>query len=449
MAKFWRALGAPRAAERDASLSIDQWAEFFKYGANTYGPVVGQGTLVGEREEPPNNFVGYVRAGYKSNGVVFACMLARLLLFSEARFQFRQVRSGRPGDYFGTTELGVLEAPWPNAATGDLLTRAIQDVDIAGNFYAVRRGDRIYRRRPDWMTIILGSTTGTEDPDEAELVSYMYQPGGLQSGEDPVFYEPWEVAHFAPIPDPEARYRGMSWLTPVLREIMADGASTSFKQRFFEQGATPNMVVSLDREVSRENFKKWVEMFRAGTEGAENAYKTMFLGGGAQAQVVGRDFQQIDFKNTQGAGETRIAAAAGVPPVIVGLSEGLEAATYSNYSQARRRFADGTMRPLWRNIAGSLSTLIAVPNGAELWYDDRDIPFLAEDVKDAAEVLQMQATTMKTLVDAGYTPDSVRDSVVSGDMSRLDHSGLTSVQLLPPGSPRNGNGAAASPATAD
>jgi phage portal protein BeeE len=54
---------------------------------------------------------------------------------------------------------------------------------------------------------------------------------------------------------------------------------------------------------------------------------------------------------TQGAGETRIAAAAGVPPVIVGLSEGLQAATYSNYSQARRRFADGTMRPLWRNAA--------------------------------------------------------------------------------------------------
>jgi hypothetical protein len=62
--------------------------------------------------------------------------------------------------------------------------------------------------------------------------------------------------------------------------------------------------------------------------------------------------KQIDFKVTQGHGETRIAAAAGVPPIIVGLSEGLEAATYSNYGQARRRFADVTMRPLWRERGG-------------------------------------------------------------------------------------------------
>jgi hypothetical protein len=30
------------------------------------------------------------------------------------------------------------------------------------------------------------------------------------------------VAHWSPIPDPLANFRGMSWLTPVLREIDAD-----------------------------------------------------------------------------------------------------------------------------------------------------------------------------------------------------------------------------------
>ena len=30
------------------------------------------------------------------------------------------------------------------------------------------------------------------------------------------------------------------------------------------------------------------------------------------------NLKELDFKSTQGAGETRIAAAAGVPPVIVG-----------------------------------------------------------------------------------------------------------------------------------
>jgi hypothetical protein len=167
---------------------------------------------------------------------------------------------------------------------------------------------------------------------------------------------------------------------------------------------------------------------------------------------VGANFQQMDFKVTQGAGETRIAAAAGVPPVIVGLSEGLAAATYSNYGQARRRFADQTMRPLWRNAAASLEHLVggAPSQGVRLWYDDRDIPALQDDQKDLAEVLQLKSTAMKTLIDAGYEPDTVTAAVDAGDLSTLSHTGLTSVQLQEPGTQEPAeapatNGAVAAP----
>jgi hypothetical protein len=34
------------------------------------------------------------RRCYKQNGVVFDCMLVRMLLFSEARFMFREIRDG-------------------------------------------------------------------------------------------------------------------------------------------------------------------------------------------------------------------------------------------------------------------------------------------------------------------------------------------------------------------
>jgi hypothetical protein len=141
----------------------------------------------------------------------------------------------------------------------------------------------------------------------------------------------------------------------------------------------------------------------------------------------------VDMKQIQGAGETRIAAAAGVPPVIVGLSEGLQAATYSNYGQARRRFADNTMRPLWRNASGSLETLVRPPNAASrLWYDDRDIQALAEDKKDLAEVRQLEAQQIGRLLDAGFKAESVVDATMTGDWSQLQHSGLFSVQLQPP-----------------
>jgi phage portal protein BeeE len=420
-----------RKPEPKRSLPFQEWVNMFTFNGINY-PLQTYSSQPGE--EIARNFQGYVQGAYRSNGVVFACMLARLLLFSEARFQFRQMSNGRPGDLFGTQALAPLETPWPGGTTGDLLSRAIQDADLAGNFYATRRNNRIVRMRPDWVTIVLGSKTEKTAGDlDAEVIGYAYQQDGPHSGKPVVALFPENVCHFAPIPDPLARYRGMSWLDPIIAEITADQAMTTHREKFFEQGATPNMVVSLDAGIAPDAFAEFVEKMDAQHRGYIDAYKTLYLAGGAKAEVVGKDLQQIDFKTVQGGGETRIAAAAGVPPVIVGLSEGLSAATYSNYSQARRRFADGTMRPLWRNIAGSMARLVSVPQRADLWYDDRDIPFLQEDRKDAAEIQQVHSSSIKTLIDAGYEPDSVVAAVTSGDLSRLKHTGLFSIQLQPPG----------------
>jgi HK97 family phage portal protein len=438
-----RTLTSRRDPERAfAPLSVDDWAQMFQFGGFQY-PLTGGTTPTGNTEQIEGSFQGYVNGAYKSNGIVFACMLARLMLFSEARFQFRRMNLGRPGALFGTAGLAPLETPWVGGTTGDLLTRMIQDADLAGNSYTVRRAGALRRLRPDWMTIVLGSKTGSEI--DAEIIGYAYQPGGPGSGEDPEVLLPEQVAHFAPIPDPLARFRGMSWLSPVVDEIVGDRAATTHKQNFFEQGARLGYVVTLDSDMDPAKFEQWVEKFKQGHEGVVNAYKTLFLGGGADVKTVSANMQETDFKSIQGAGETRIAAAAGVPPVIAGFSEGLEQATYSNYAQARRRFADGTMRPLWRNAAGSLARIVDVPSGAELWYDDRDIPFLQEDMKDEAEIQQTQANAIRSLIDAGYLPDSVVDAVTAGDLTRLKHSGLFSVQLQPAGTQtppaaQNGNG---------
>ena len=770
-------------------ISLSDWASFFDFGGLSYPYLLHQTYSGSNLEEPVgNSFEAFIQAAYKSNGVVFACMLARLMLFSEARFQFQRMNKGRPGDLYGNADLAILEKPWPGGTTGDMLARAIQDADLSGNGFLARRRVKkieiIKRMRPDWVTIVMGSDDPSPDPMtigwelDATVIGYMYHPGGYASSVDPVILLREEVAHFAPIPDPLASYRGMSWITPLVREVMADSAATQHKLKFFSNGATPNLVVSLDPALKTESFKDWMKMFADKHEGVANAYRTLYLGGGATAQVIGANLRQMDFKVTQGAGEplaldtpvptpsgwttmgeieegdvvfgrdglparvkgvspvhvgrpcyevtfsdrtsivadgghlwrvidrygnhqwedgrpeinltteeiragiaeragtpgnrygvppsppvelperdllvdpyvlgawlgdgatagaaicgaepdlreiageierrgyvtrwypsrtlgrvpviglpggllaaldalgvlgnkhipdeylrashfqrldllrglmdsdgaatqtqkagkgstcefsskwehlaaqvaelarslgyrvtisrkeesrsrtgeswrvffhanesvnpfflsrkaqrvvgsssvknraiisvkpvasvpvrcimvdspdhlflagvgwelthnTRIAAASGVPPIIVGLSEGLAAATYSNYSQARRRFADLTMRPLWRNFAGSLETIVPAPPGSRLWYDDRDIPALIEDKKDLAEVQQAAAASIGRLIDSGFEADSVVRAVSANDMTLLKHTGLFSVQLQAPGS---------------
>lgn len=427
--------------ERDIyPLSIDEWANYFSFNGNFYPLGLNQ-TLTGTEVSIEGNFSGFVRDAYKANGVVFACMLVRMMLFSEARFAYREILDGKPGDLHGGgtdsrnpafRDLELLRKPWPNGTTGDLLTRMIQFADLGGNYYGVREGMRIRNLRPDWTDIVLDRDARDYN---AEIVGYQFYPGGKNTGVEPERFLAEEVIHFAPVPDPTAPFRGMSWLTPVIREIGSDSAATTHKKKFFENGATVNLVVQTNQS-TKENFDRWVELFKQKHESAANAYKTLFLASGQDATPVGSTMQQMDFKVTQGAGETRIAAASGIHPVVVGLSEGMQGSSLNagNFHAACRLTADKTLRPLWRNAAASVASVIRVPDASELWYDASDVAFLREDEKDSAAIKQTEATTIRTLIEAGYTAKSVTAAVMSGDWSLLKHTGLFSVQLQAPGS---------------
>jgi phage portal protein BeeE len=394
----------------------------------------------GERETIENDFESYVAEAYKANGIVFACILARMMPFSEVRFQYQRLNGGRPGELFGDQSLSLLENPWPNGTTGELLSRMEQDGSLAGNFYATAIGEGTSRRirhlRPDWMTIVSGVRGDAEASAwhlNAEVLGYIYKP----PTEDGVLLTPDQVVHYSPIPDPTAQWRGMSWLTPIVREITADSAATKHKVKFFQNGAMSNLVVKHDPNLSPTQFQEAVELFDQAHRGGDNAYKTLHFGGGADATILGADLKSVDFKAIQGAGESRIAAAAGVGAIMARLSEGMQGSSLNqgNYDAAKRQFAGMTLKPLWRTAAASLAKFAAPPSGSRLWYDPRDVAFLAEDEKAGAEILQANAQTIKALTESGFAPDAVVAAVQAGDLGSLrgSHTGMFSVQLNPAG----------------
>lgn len=433
--------------QRDFVPFVSDWSLLFDQGL--WGGIRTSWTQEGRKEKLPRDLPGYASYAYRGNSVVFAAMAVRAAVFSEARFIWRSLEKGRTGHLDGTQELLILEKPWPGATTGELLARMIQDVDLVGNAIVAKRPaheltgrPRLKRLRPDWCVAVYGINERINDtidnlvehPD-AEIVGWVYTPGGMASGADPIPLLPDEVAHWAPYPDPESPERGISWLTPALREIEADREATTHKAKFFRNAATPNMIVKLGID-EPDAFNQWVDRFRATNEGRHNAYKTLFLNQMADATVVGSNFQQMDFRNTVGISESRIAMDSGVPATILGTTEGMQGSSLNagNYGQVRRRFADITMRPLWRSVCGALENIVNVPPASQLWYDAADIPALQEDQLDAAQIVSTQASAIRQLIDGGYDPDTVRDAVDTLDIARLRHTGRLSVQLQPPGS---------------
>lgn len=436
-----------RSAEIERSLPqwyMDMWQ--FTYNNHTYSGSTSVTQTGRRQEEVAANFAGYVQAAYRRNGVVAACLLARESLFSEARFQWRQFRQGRPGSLFGTDELAVIEQPWPNGTTGDLLVRMEQDSSIEGNFFGRRVGSELYRLRPDWVSIVLGSNVDEDDPSfqwDARPIGYAYHPGGYNSGYDPVLMRIEEVIHYAPRLDPTSVARGISLFESVLREIYADGAATDEKLRFFEDSGTPRTVAIVPIP-DPQDFLRFVDDVRTRSQ-QMGRFEHLWLQQGVEFKTIGTTLEQQEFVAVQAAGESRIAAALGVPAVVAGLKEGMEASTYADFDHGMRRFADLTMRPLWRKAAAALQSILVNPGGAELWYDDRDIPALKDDIVKRAEVWTKNAAAAKLLIDAGYVPDSVTGAIDADDWARLEHTGLPTVQVqqapqaaLPPGS-QNGD----------
>ena len=420
-----------------ASLTIDQVAQIMRAGG--YISPVQQPSLAQPREEIGGDYLSLVYGIMRANPIAFGAMVLRAQVFSQARFIFRRLQDGEPQAPFGSRALEPLERPEPLIDTSGLLKRAEYDASLAGNWFGVRRPQRIKRLRPDWCWLVLGSRNYDEGFDprsaDAEVIGLMYQPGGRYSDQPPQAFAVGEFAHYAPIPDPLVGYRGMSWLTPIIREVESDQQMTTHKLMFLQNGATPSTVVKIPPTVDKQKAAEFIELFEQEHTGALNAYRTLYLGNGWDVTVVGKDLQQVDFRAIQGASETRISVAARTPAVLLGISEGLQGSALNagNYNVAKRNFGDTTMRDAWGTMASALESIVKPPVGAELWYNERLIPFLQQDATDSAEILAKQASTMRTLWDGGADTTSVIEAVTSGDLRRVKHTGNLSVQLQEPG----------------
>lgn len=384
------------------------------------------------KEKAITNLVGAARDAYQSNGAVFAVILIRLALFSEARFTFQSLVDKHT---YGSQDLRILEEPWPNCTTGELLARMEQDLSLAGNAYLwAAAPDRLVRMPPDEVTIISEEVQGPTG-HYREVVGYDWDPTPVQNvapgqsdkSEQAQTFSVDEIAHWSPYPDPRANFRGMSWLTPALRDVQADSAMTGYKIAYLENMAAPNLLLKYQQKLRPDTVDAIAERMHA-KYGGSNAFRTFVLDQGADATVLNNSLEQMGYANTQEAGVLRICMDSGVDPILIGLGGTRAAVTYE---QAMRRLGDITMRPLWRSVCAAMQKLVpnVPPAGVRLWYDTSDIAALRASETERAQTMQVNAAALLTLVQAGYTRDSALVALATGDVSQL----VESPTAPPPG----------------
>jgi phage portal protein BeeE len=372
------------------------------------------------REKILPGLAGHAVSANAANSPVFSASVKRIRLFAEASFVLRSVSDKR---IFTDQRLSLLQHPWPDATEGELLARMEQDAIMAGNSYtwAPPDEDVLVRFRPDWVTIISELVSVPSGGWYRRKIGFHFEPPRNQEHDfgPPVTVPAEEVAHWAPLPDPQANFRGMSPLTPIIREIDADSGMTGYKLQYLNNAASPNLLIKYSQKLQPGTVDSLRERITARYGGQSNAFRTLILDQGADATVIGANFNQMNFDTVQQAGADRILAALEVPGILLGLV-GLQGAGKS-YGDVMRQFADTLMRPEWRSACAALQKLVPglPPAGVKLWFDTSDIAALQDGEQEKAQESLIRAQALLTFRNSGYTRDSAVLAVLANDVSQL------------------------------
>jgi hypothetical protein len=376
-----------------------------------------------DREPVLPQLAAYAQQAHGSNAVIFSAALVRMALFSEARFQY-QARDDN--HLFGNTSLAKLETPFgPHTTTGNLLARMEQDAFLAGQAYIwdAPGEDRLVRLRPDWTTIVSEVVHVGGGGWYRRPVAYFWEPPKSVLDKGDGFMVPAEeCVHWAPIPDPRADFRGMSPLTPVAREVAGDDGMTTYKLRYLQNNASPNLLIKYQQKLQPSTVDAIRERMQARYGGSDNAAKTLVLDQGADATIIGNSLSQMDFSGVSAVGTERILAACSVPGVLVGL-EPLRGAG-RGYQESMQKLANLWGRPQWRSVCGALAQIVDVPAGNRLWFDTADIAALMDGELERGQAALVKAQALLALVQGGFTHESAVAAVDAADLSQLKAGGV-------------------------
>ncbi len=373
------------------------------------------------REAPYQPLIATAQQAYATNGIVFAITLVRQMLLSEATFKLQNKVTKQ---LYGTQDLRILEEPWPNGTAGDLWSLMELGASSAGNaFVAKVEDDELLWLPPKEVTIVSEMVTSSRGVRYRRPLGYDWDPKltaapGENRDRQAQFFTVDEVAHWAPIKDSAANFRGMSWLTPVIREVAADQGLTQYKNEYLDHG-TPVVAVKYPMKLRPDTQDSIEERLRAKFGGVGNAFKPLVFDQGADP-TLGSTLNDLNYTVVQAAGEARICAAGGVDPMLLGLRGDRTPA--ASEQDVMHRFEVITARPLWRSGCAALQKL--VPNvpaqGVRLWFDTSDIAALQSAETERAQVAQVSAAALLTLVQAGFTRESAVMALTTGDASVLE-----------------------------
>lgn len=457
---FWNRKKHPEPESRSQGVTwVNIGGQRIPLAGGGYGGIIPDPSPMAANRPRVAGDLESIVASAQPHSVMSAAVLARALVLSQLWFQWADRESH---ELFGNPDLAILENPGGQTMTLPLfLMQCEYQASYTGNVfvYRDRTRNRLRILRTDHVEQILVSDADPADVEaaqnvppaerkealtyvlDADVAGYRYKPHKDFPAQ---ILFPEDVAHWQPEPHPLHPYLGASWITSTIVELQGDLQADTGVDEYFRNGMGPRVMHIMAEGVTPEEAADWRMLNEHEHAGIANGSRNKYVSRDhlADVKTIGSTLKDLELGEYRGKLETRMAVRSRVPATILGISEGMNSSALNSntYGPTRRMWADGWFTPYAAGLCRALEQIVPTPRptdrfpaGGYLSHDPDRVMFLQEDRKDAAEIINQNGQTMRTLVDGGFTPDSVVRAVTSGDLAKLEHTGKTSVQLLEPG----------------
>jgi HK97 family phage portal protein len=381
-----------------------------------------------------DKFLTLIKEGYKQNSVVYSCLNLLARSVPEPPLRIYGVEDdGVEREIRDHPCRSLISNPNEMMTEFEMWELVALHLGVVGrSFWYKERGNgglpmALWPLRPDRMHPIY-SESGLNP-----LGGWLYNLAGIWyviDKADIVYY------HF---PDPGGETGGLveacGPLGALAREVDSDNAATNHVFGTLDNAAMPGVVITTktklqpgDAEIIKREFKQALA--------GNNIRGVAVVDEDTKIAAQSFNLRELEFPTLRSVGEARIAAAFGVPPILVGLKAGLDRATYSNAEQARTFFTETTLGTYWRRIQdvvqGQILNEFDKTNLLISRFDTSRVRALVNSARaDAdryAEGFKLGAVT----VDEYRTRTLQLDPLETGGDVRLLPTGVTEVGLLTP-----------------
>lgn len=388
-------------------------------------PYAGRGYLRQSGMETGADPTSYMRA-YGASGTVFSIvsMLARQTAKKGWHLYRQQPQDGRrrytTGDK-GSDErvevvkhlaIDVWKKPNPFMSGFQLRELGQTYLDLTGEAYLVVGYDSratfpmsLWPVRPDRMEPV---------PSRDEyLQGYVYRG---PSGE----LVPLKLNEVIQVkyPNPFDPYHGLGPVQAILVDIDAAKYSAAWNRNFFLNSATPGGVIQVDRRLSDDEWNEFTNRWRESHRGMGAAHRVAVLEQGAEWVPNAHTIRDMDFGNLRNVSRDVIREVFAMHKSILGTADDVNRANAVTAQEHFESFLLTDRLDRWRDAldCSYLPLFGSTGEGVEFDYED---PVTSNREADALE-LKSKAQAAQVLVDSGYDPHDVLETVGLPDMAVVE-----------------------------